>query len=86
MVKVFLDNFSNFLAFREKASTFLCLCGGSESNLVFTENCGIFDDIVKMVITTKIIQFPSCPYFWLLATAIFGIYYVNDAKHFILRR
>ena len=54
MVKVFLDNFSNFLAFREKASTFLCLCGGSESNLVFTENCGIFDDdIVKMVITTK---------------------------------
>jgi len=71
MVKVFLDNFSNFLAFREKASTFLCLCGGSESNLVFTENCGIFDDdIVKMVITTKIKQFP-CPYFWLLATAIF---------------
>ena len=71
-MKVFLDNFSNFLAFREKASTFLCLCGGSESNLVFTENCGIFDDdIVKMVITTKIIiQFP-CPYFWLLATAIF---------------
>ena len=58
MVKVFLDNFSNFLAFREKASTFLCLCGGSESNLVFTENCGIFDDIVKMVITTKIIQNP----------------------------